>query len=65
VTLTSVLVLADAYKENPLAVPTIVFPIVAISVFALLGFVAWSYRDVANRHAGRSSRGGDHHGPTV
>lgn len=41
----------------------IVFGAIAISVFLLLGFVTWSYRDVANRHdhkkSGSSSEG--HH----
>jgi hypothetical protein len=45
-------VLASVYQEQPLPVPSVVFPIIALSVFILLGAVAWSYRDVANRHAG-------------
>jgi hypothetical protein len=47
-----------AYHETPLPVPSVVFPIIALSVFLLLGVVAWSYRDVANRH----SRGKADHG---
>lgn len=30
--------------------PTVVFGIIAISTFILLGLITWSYRDVANRH---------------
>ena len=54
-----------AEATNPLPVPNFVFPLIAASVFTLLGFVAWSYRDVANRHTGKPTRGGDHHGPSV
>lgn len=57
----SIAVLAAA-EENPLPVPSVIFPLVAIGVFALLAAVTWSYRDVANRHANRS-RGDEPHGP--
>lgn len=64
-TLTSVApLMADVYHETQLVLPPIVFPLIAICVFTLLGFVAWSYRDVANRHNGKPVRGGQH-GPTV
>jgi hypothetical protein len=43
--------------EQPLPVPSVIFPLIAVGVFALLGAVAWSYRDVANRHAGKAGRG--------
>ena len=51
--------------EHPLIFPAPVFPLIAIGGFLVLGFVAWSYRDVANRHAGK--RGGSSnppHGPS-
>jgi hypothetical protein len=63
--LTAVPHIMAGYHEQQLPVPSVVFPIVALSVFALLGFVAWSYRDVANRHNGKPTRGGGQHGPTV
>ena len=44
---------------NPLPVVSGVFPLIALGVFAILGAVTWSYRDVANRHAGRGSTGRD------
>lgn len=44
-------------EEQPLPVPSVIFPLIAVGVFALLGAVAWSYRDVANRHAGKADRG--------
>lgn len=52
----STAVLAAA-EETMLPVPSVVFPVVALGVFALLAAVTWSYRDVARRHADRS--GGD------
>ena len=48
-------------------VPTIVFGAIALFVFVALGFVVWSFRDVANRHATkaeayRAAHGGGHDG---
>ncbi len=42
-----------AAEEAPatLIFPTWVFPIIAACVFILLGFICWSFRDVANRHS--------------
>jgi hypothetical protein len=42
--------LAEAAEHAP-GVPAVVFPIVAACFFALLGFVTWSFRDVAYRHS--------------
>ncbi|MEJ3404046.1 hypothetical protein WDJ51_04825 [Rathayibacter sp. YIM 133350] len=36
------------------AVPTFVFGLVALGVFAVLGFITFSYRDVANRHSAKA-----------
>ncbi|WP_375388539.1 hypothetical protein [uncultured Amnibacterium sp.] len=47
-----VLAASGTFQEQQLPVPSVVFPLIAIGVFALLGAVAWSYRDVAHRHAG-------------
>ncbi len=47
-------------EEQQLPVPSVIFPIIAMSVFILLGVVAWSYRDVANRHSGGQA---DHGSP--
>jgi hypothetical protein len=52
-----------AEGENLLPVPSVVFPIVALASFLVLGLITWSYRDVANRHAGRR-RSTAPHGPT-
>jgi hypothetical protein len=53
----AVLAAASTIEEQPLIAPSVVFPIIAISVFALLGAVAFSYRDVAHRHAGKADHG--------
>ena len=37
---------------------------IALAVFAALGFVVFTYRDVANRHSDKVSQGhDDHHTP--
>jgi hypothetical protein len=41
--------------------PSFVFGIIAISTFILLGFITYSYRDVANRHDHKSSNNSAHH----
>jgi hypothetical protein len=53
----AVLAAAGTIEENHLPIPSVVFPLIAIGVFALLGLVAWSYRDVANRHQGKAGSG--------
>lgn len=35
---------------NALPFPAVIFGVIAMSIFLLLGLVTWSYRDVANRH---------------
>jgi len=40
---------------------TLPYGLVAIGIFAVLGFITWSYRDVANRHSNKSDHSkGDH-----
>ena len=41
--------------------PTVVFGIIAMGVFILLGLVTWSYRDVANRHDHKVDSSKGHH----
>lgn len=58
--LTLAAVLAAAETSTSLPMPPSGFGIVTLAVFAVLGMVAWSYRDVANRHSRVSGRrGGD------
>jgi hypothetical protein len=53
----SAVLAATTIQEQPLAAPSVVFPLIAVGVFALLGIVAFSYRDVANRHQGKAGHG--------
>ncbi|UDF13093.1 hypothetical protein LH407_13165 [Antiquaquibacter oligotrophicus] len=59
--LVTVLTETEAHELAPLIMPPLAFAGIAVAVFALLGFVTFSYRDVANRHAGRTSRTDDAH----
>lgn len=45
----------------PMIAPPIVFAAIAAAVFILLGFITWSFRDVSNRSAKKSSAS-DHSG---
>ena len=54
----AVLAAAGSIEERQLPIPGVIFPLVALGVFAILGLVAWSYRDVANSHKGASGHGG-------
>ena len=47
---------------NPLWAPGWVFGVVPLVAFFLLGFVVFTYRDVANRHSNKTDNGhGGHH----
>lgn len=48
-------VLAEAATHAELPFPAFVFGLIAAVIFIALGFVAWSYRDVSNRHAHKTS----------
>lgn len=52
---------AEAH-HNELPMPAFMFGVVAAVVFAILGFVMFSYRDVANRHGGGSRAASQHGG---
>jgi heme/copper-type cytochrome/quinol oxidase subunit 2 len=45
------IVLAAEEAKIALFFPAWVFPLIAVAVFVALGFVVWSFRDVANRHS--------------
>ncbi|HWR84807.1 MAG TPA: hypothetical protein VN200_02305 [Rhodoglobus sp.] len=54
---------AEAHEElAPLIMEPLAFAAVAAAVFTLLGFVTWSFRDVANRHSEKWNNGGGSHG---
>jgi heme/copper-type cytochrome/quinol oxidase subunit 2 len=47
---------------HPLFLPAWVFGIIAVTVFVLMGFMVFSYRDVANRHSHKTdTTGSEHH----
>ena len=47
-------------QHSELPLPPLVFGIIAMSVFVLLAFVVFSYRDVANRHDHKNSSSQGH-----
>ena len=51
-----------AAEEAPahLIMPNWAFAAIAAGVFVVLGFISWSYRDVANRHADKTTFSGEH-----
>ena len=55
-------VLASSEELAPLVLPALAFPLIAAVVFTTLGFVAWSFRDVANRQDPKAAKAGDAHG---
>ena len=46
-------VLAAEEQAAPLIMPNWAFALTAFIVFLFLGFMTWSFRDVANRHSHR------------
>jgi len=59
--LVTVLTESEPHELAPLLMPPLAFAGVAVAIFTLLGFVTWSYRDVANRHANKVSKAHDAH----
>lgn len=59
------LAIAAAEEHAPLFMPNWAIALTAFIVFAFLGIVTWSFRDVANRHAhktsGEARRAADEH----
>lgn len=51
--------LAEVHEElAPLVAPPWVFAAIAAAIFLVLGFVTFSYRDVANRHSNKPTAHG-------
>lgn len=46
---------------RPLFLPAWVFGLIAVVIFVILGFMTFSYRDVANRHAHKTDKSGAGH----
>lgn len=53
---------AETEHHGNVALETLVFGLIAAGIFALLGFVTFSYRHVANRHSGKADAASDQHG---
>lgn len=60
--MTLLTLLSETEELAPLLMPPIAFAGVAAGIFLVLGFVVWSFRDVANRHSTKSGTGHDAHG---
>ncbi|MGN8027941.1 hypothetical protein [Microbacterium sp. 22242] len=56
---------AEKTDSGNLALETLPFGLIAAGVFALLGLVAFSYRNVANRHAAKAETWAAEHGHTA
>lgn len=54
--------LTEVEELAPLLMPPLAFAGVAVAVFVTLGFVVWSFRDVANRHSQKTGKPGESHG---
>ena len=58
------LITAAAEESHALPMSPFGYAGIALAVFAALGVVVFSYRDVANRHSDKVSQGhDDHHTP--
>ncbi|MGV9769207.1 hypothetical protein ACWDR7_06970 [Microbacterium sp. NPDC003461] len=55
-------VLAETEEPGNVALETLPYGIVAAVVFAALGLVTFSFRNVANRHADKVARAASHEG---
>ena len=47
-------------QHSELPIPAVMFGLIAMSIFILLAFVTFSYRDVANRHDHKNSSSQGH-----
>jgi hypothetical protein len=61
-----ILLAVGAAEEHaaPLLMPNWAFALTAFIIFLILGLVAWSFRDVANRHSHRVDADAAHHSGT-
>lgn len=59
---TTILAAAEEGHHGNVALETVVFFGIALVIFTALGLVVFSYRDVANRHAGKAQAFADSHG---
>jgi hypothetical protein len=59
----TLLTVLAAHEEElaPLLMPPLAFAGIAAAIFLALALVSWSFRDVANRHSGKTNASGDAH----
>ncbi|HAQ60228.1 MAG TPA: hypothetical protein DCR63_07720 [Microbacterium sp.] len=62
---TTILAAAEEGQHGNVALETLVFFGIALVIFAALALVVFSYRDVANRHAGKGRAFAQSHGADV
>lgn len=60
--LSAIVMTEGAHVVNELFMPAPLFGGIALCVFAVLGIVTWSFRDVANRHAEKAEAYAREHG---
>jgi hypothetical protein len=53
------MIIAEAGVQMPF--PTVIFGVIAIATFILLGLITFSYRDVANRHDHKANNNHSNH----
>ncbi|MGO2683158.1 hypothetical protein [Microbacterium sp.] len=53
---------AETEHHGNVALETVIFGAIAAGLFALLGLVTFSYRNVANRHAAKAEAWAEKHG---
>ncbi|MCU1440636.1 MAG: hypothetical protein JWP85_1633 [Rhodoglobus sp.] len=54
------IVLTETEELAPLLMPPLAFAGIAVAVFLTLGFITWSFRDVANRHSEKTGKADSH-----
>ncbi|CAB4898285.1 unannotated protein [freshwater metagenome] len=47
-------------QHSELPIPALMYGLIAMSIFILLAFITFSYRDVANRHDHKTSNSQGH-----
>jgi len=53
---------AETEHHGNVAMETLIFGVIAAGLFALLGLVTFSYRNVANRHSAKAEAWAEKHG---
>ncbi|GGD84734.1 hypothetical protein [Microbacterium murale] len=53
---------AETEHHGNVAMDTLIFGVIAAGLFALLGLVTFSYRNVANRHSAKAEAWAEKHG---